>query len=143
MLLLGSIGGTYGDKSKCKGKYARIFIHDTDDTDNAISAGDVVRFAPGEKHWHGAAPDRLFAHLAMSENGDAVIVTEIGRDGTWGLPPAAGTAALLEAGGTLPIPTVASPAAPSGCRSCICHPNPNAPSGVSILPDRSISTDHP
>jgi poly(3-hydroxybutyrate) depolymerase len=33
-------GGTYGDKSKCKGKYARIFIHDQDDTDNAISAGD-------------------------------------------------------------------------------------------------------
>ena len=33
-------GGTYGDKSKCKGKYARIFIHDTDDMDNAINAGD-------------------------------------------------------------------------------------------------------
>jgi poly(3-hydroxybutyrate) depolymerase len=33
-------GGTYGDKSKCKGKYARIFIHDQDDTTNAISAGD-------------------------------------------------------------------------------------------------------
>src|SRR4051812_46527411 len=33
-------GGTYGDKSKCVGKYARIFIHDQDDTDNAISAGD-------------------------------------------------------------------------------------------------------
>ncbi len=39
-------GGTYGDKSKCKGKYARIFIHDADDSDapavggNPISAGD-------------------------------------------------------------------------------------------------------
>jgi len=21
-------------------------------------------------HWHGAAPDRLFSHLAMSENGE-------------------------------------------------------------------------
>jgi poly(3-hydroxybutyrate) depolymerase len=35
-------GGTYGDKSKCKGKYARIFIHDQDDTTNLISAGDNV-----------------------------------------------------------------------------------------------------
>jgi polyhydroxybutyrate depolymerase len=33
-------GGTYGDKSKCKGKYARIFIHDQDDMDNKISDGD-------------------------------------------------------------------------------------------------------
>jgi polyhydroxybutyrate depolymerase len=33
-------GGTYGDKSKCKGKYARIFIHDQDDTTNKISDGD-------------------------------------------------------------------------------------------------------
>jgi quercetin dioxygenase-like cupin family protein len=24
---------------------------------------------PDVRHWHGAAPDRLFAHLAMSENG--------------------------------------------------------------------------
>jgi polyhydroxybutyrate depolymerase len=33
-------GGTYGDKSKCKGKYARIFIHDQDDMTNKISDGD-------------------------------------------------------------------------------------------------------
>jgi len=38
-------------------------------------------------------------------------VIEIGRDGAWGLPAAAGAAALLEAGGTLPIPTGASPTA--------------------------------
>jgi quercetin dioxygenase-like cupin family protein len=25
---------------------------------------------PNTMHWHGAAPDRLFAHLAMSENGE-------------------------------------------------------------------------
>lgn len=33
--------------------------------------GDTVMIAPGEKHWHGAAPDRLFVHLAVqeSENG--------------------------------------------------------------------------
>jgi len=28
-------------------------------------------------HWHGAAPDRLFSHLAMSEN------CEQGRGTTW------------------------------------------------------------
>lgn len=33
-------GGTFGDKSKCKGKYARIFIHDQDDTDNRIDQGN-------------------------------------------------------------------------------------------------------
>ena len=38
-------------------------------------------------------------------------VIEIGRDGAWALPPAGGTAALLEARGTLPIRTAAAPAA--------------------------------
>lgn len=33
-------GGTYGDKSKCKGKYARMFIHDQDDTTNTIAQGN-------------------------------------------------------------------------------------------------------
>jgi len=36
---------------------------------------------------------------------------EIGRDGAWALPPAPGQAALPGAGGTLPIPTAASPSA--------------------------------
>ncbi len=35
----------------------------------ALHPGDTVLIPPGVKHWHGAAPDRLFAHLAMSENG--------------------------------------------------------------------------
>lgn len=29
--------------------------------------GDRVAFAPGEEHWHGAAPDHLMVHLAMAE----------------------------------------------------------------------------
>jgi quercetin dioxygenase-like cupin family protein len=33
---------------------------------------------PNTMHWHGAAPDRLFAHLAMSENG------EQGQGTAWG-----------------------------------------------------------
>jgi quercetin dioxygenase-like cupin family protein len=35
-----------------------------------IRPGDRVFFAPGEDHWHGAAPDRFMTHLAMHEVGD-------------------------------------------------------------------------
>ncbi|MBX9701612.1 MAG: cupin domain-containing protein [Acetobacteraceae bacterium] len=35
----------------------------------ALHPGDTVHIPPGVRHWHGAAPDRIFAHLAMSENG--------------------------------------------------------------------------
>ncbi len=38
-------------------------------------------------------------------------VIEIGRDGAWALPPTPGAPALSSAGGTLPIPTAAAPAA--------------------------------
>jgi quercetin dioxygenase-like cupin family protein len=29
--------------------------------------GDTVWFEPGERHWHGAAPDALMTHLAIQE----------------------------------------------------------------------------
>jgi quercetin dioxygenase-like cupin family protein len=29
--------------------------------------GDTIYTAPGEEHWHGAAPDRFMAHLALME----------------------------------------------------------------------------
>ena len=32
-----------------------------------IRAGDRVLFAPDEDHWHGAAPNRFMAHLALNE----------------------------------------------------------------------------
>lgn len=32
-----------------------------------IRMGDVVWFPPGEKHWHGAAPDTAMVHLAIQE----------------------------------------------------------------------------
>jgi quercetin dioxygenase-like cupin family protein len=35
-----------------------------------IHTGNRVFFEPGEKHWHGAAPDRFMAHLAMLEVDD-------------------------------------------------------------------------
>ncbi len=33
----------------------------------AIHPGDVVSSPPGEKHWHGAAPDSSMTHLAIQE----------------------------------------------------------------------------
>ncbi|WP_407572655.1 cupin domain-containing protein [Deinococcus altitudinis] len=32
-----------------------------------IRPGDVVWFAPGEKHWHGAAPATAMTHIAIQE----------------------------------------------------------------------------
>lgn len=35
-----------------------------------IRPGDVVRFAPGEKHWHGAASHVSMSHIAIHESQD-------------------------------------------------------------------------
>jgi len=35
-----------------------------------IRAGDIVWFAPGEKHWHGAAPTTAMTHIAIQERLD-------------------------------------------------------------------------
>jgi quercetin dioxygenase-like cupin family protein len=32
-----------------------------------IRPGDVVSFAPGEKHWHGASPTTAMTHIAIQE----------------------------------------------------------------------------
>ena len=39
-----------------------------------LHPGDVVWFAPGEKHWHGATPSTAMSHIAIQErlNGKAV-----------------------------------------------------------------------
>jgi quercetin dioxygenase-like cupin family protein len=39
-----------------------------------ISAGDVVWFSPGEKHWHGAAPATTMTHIAVQESLDGKMV---------------------------------------------------------------------
>src|SRR5258707_13441985 len=33
----------------------------------SIRPGDIVWFAPGEKHWHGAVPDCAMTHVAIAE----------------------------------------------------------------------------
>jgi quercetin dioxygenase-like cupin family protein len=35
-----------------------------------IRPGDVVCIAPGEKHWHGAAPTTAMTHIAIQEKLD-------------------------------------------------------------------------
>jgi quercetin dioxygenase-like cupin family protein len=39
-----------------------------------IRPGDVVWFAPGEKHWHGASPTAAMTHLAIQEQLDGKAV---------------------------------------------------------------------
>jgi quercetin dioxygenase-like cupin family protein len=39
-----------------------------------IHPGDVVWFAPGEKHWHGAAPHTAMTHIAIQEKLDGKAV---------------------------------------------------------------------
>ena len=39
-----------------------------------IRPGDVVWFAPGEKHWHGAGPTTAMTHIALQEALDGKVV---------------------------------------------------------------------
>jgi quercetin dioxygenase-like cupin family protein len=39
-----------------------------------VRAGDVVWFAPGERHWHGAAPTTAMTHIAIQEQLDDKVV---------------------------------------------------------------------
>ena len=39
-----------------------------------IRPGDVVWIAPGEKHWHGAAPTTALTHIAIQEQLDGKVV---------------------------------------------------------------------
>jgi quercetin dioxygenase-like cupin family protein len=40
-----------------------------------VRPGDVIWFAPGERHWHGAAPMTAMSHLAVHEALDGKTVT--------------------------------------------------------------------
>ncbi|MCP3734397.1 cupin domain-containing protein [Sphingomonas sp. RP10(2022)] len=39
-----------------------------------VRPGDVIYFAPGEKHWHGASPDVAMSHIAIAEMQDGKAV---------------------------------------------------------------------
>ena len=51
-----------------------------------IRPGDLVWIAPGEKHWHGAAPTTAMTHIAMQEglDGKAVDWAEKVNDAQYG-----------------------------------------------------------
>ena len=53
-----------------------------------IRQGDVVWIPPGQKHWHGAAPDSAMTHIAVTEqlNGKAVDWMEKVSDAQYGAP---------------------------------------------------------
>lgn len=57
-----------------------------------LRPGDAVLIRAGEMHWHGAAPDRLFAHLSMveaPEQGDATTWFEPVSDADYTAQPEA------------------------------------------------------
>ena len=56
-----------------------------------VRAGDVVFFAPGEKHWHGASPGVAMVHIAIQEakDGKHVDWMEHVSDDQYGAAPAA------------------------------------------------------
>jgi quercetin dioxygenase-like cupin family protein len=39
---------------------------DNEDAPRILNAGDTVWCPPGERHWHGAAPDSFLTHTAIS-----------------------------------------------------------------------------
>lgn len=39
-----------------------------------VRPGDSVYFEPGERHWHGAAPDCAMSHIAIAEALDGKVV---------------------------------------------------------------------
>ncbi len=41
----------------------------THDEERIVGPGDVIFIAPGEVHWHGAAPDCAFSHIAIQKPG--------------------------------------------------------------------------
>ena len=59
-----------------------------------IHPGDVVWIPPGQKHWHGAAPNSSMAHIAITEqlDGKTVDWMEKVSDAQYNPPPTAGGA---------------------------------------------------
>jgi quercetin dioxygenase-like cupin family protein len=54
-----------------------------------VFPGDTVWFEPGERHWHGAAPNSLMVHLAVQtadEHGNAATWLEQVSDAEYDSP---------------------------------------------------------
>ena len=48
----------------------RGFYQEWGKTPICMTAGDVINIPAGVKHWHGAAPDSWFSHLAVEVPGE-------------------------------------------------------------------------
>jgi quercetin dioxygenase-like cupin family protein len=46
----------------------RVRIQKWDEAPLEVGSGDVIVIAPGEKHWHGAAPGSRGVHIAVNVN---------------------------------------------------------------------------
>jgi quercetin dioxygenase-like cupin family protein len=44
-----------------------------------LDAGDAVVISPGEKHWHGAAPETTGAHIAVNVNLETTWLEAVGE----------------------------------------------------------------
>lgn len=58
----------------------------------SVAPGDVIWFEPGERHWHGAAPDRSLVHLAVQRadaSGKAAVWQEHVSDADYTATPVA------------------------------------------------------
>jgi quercetin dioxygenase-like cupin family protein len=63
-----------------------------------IRPGDVVSIPPGEKHWHGAAPDTAMTHIAITEQlgGETADWLEKVSDAQYNAPLSPGDAGVSE-----------------------------------------------
>ena len=52
----------------------RGLVQKQDGPIETVLPGDVVRFAPGEKHWHGASAETAMTHIAIQESLDGKAV---------------------------------------------------------------------
>jgi quercetin dioxygenase-like cupin family protein len=48
----------------------------TESEQRTVTVGDVVLFAAGEKHWHGATDDSAFSHIYVSRRGIACRIVD-------------------------------------------------------------------
>lgn len=42
----------------------------TEENERRVTPGDVVLFAAGERHWHGAQPDQAMTHISVNGPGE-------------------------------------------------------------------------
>ena len=55
-----------------------------------LRPGDTVSIAPGERHWHGSAPDQVFVHVAIqgaTPEGQQAVWLEHVTDAEYGPTP--------------------------------------------------------